>query len=57
MYYEVIEISENVWGDDEITRGRFDSLLDAEQYIFDTYGENSDENVYIQNSWGEVVWG
>lgn len=54
MFYEVIEITENAWGMDEIIRGRFDLLSEACAYIEANYEENY-EDVYIQDSWGEVV--
>ena len=56
MFYEVIEITETAWGEDEIIRGRFDTKAEAEAFIEVTYGEDA-EGVYIQNAWGEVVEG
>ena len=56
MFYEVIEITENAWGYDEIIRGHFDLLSEAENFIADTFGDDC-EDVYISDSWGEVVWG
>ena len=54
MFYEVIEITETAWGEDEIIRGRFDTKAEAEAFIEATYGEDV-EDVYIQDAWGEVV--
>ena len=54
--FEVIEITENAWGMDEIIRGRFDTMAQAEDYIADAYGEDA-EGTYIQDAWGGVVWG
>ena len=56
MFYEVIEMTETAWGDDEIIRGRFDTMAQAEDFIADTYGDDA-EGIYIQDVWGEVVWG
>lgn len=56
MFYEVVEITETAWGEDEVIRGRFATEVEAEEYIGDTYGEDA-EGVYIQDAWGEVVWG
>lgn len=54
--FEVIEITENAWGEDEIIRGRFDTLAQAEAFIAETYDEDV-EGIYIQDDWGGVVWG
>lgn len=56
MFYEVIEITETAWGEDEIIRGRFATEAEAMAFIEATYGEDA-EGVYIQDAWGEVVWG
>jgi len=56
MYYEVIEISETAWGDDDIIRGRFNTLAEAETFIAETYGDDVGD-IYVQDSTGEVVWG
>ena len=56
MFYEVIEITETAWGEDEIIRGRFDTKAEAGTFIEATYGEDA-EGIYIQNAWGEVVEG
>jgi hypothetical protein len=54
--FEVIEITETAWGDDEIIRDRFDTLAEAETFIAETYGDDID-GIYVQDSTGEVVWG
>ena len=56
MFYEVIEMTETAWGVDEIIRGRFDTKAEAMDFIESTYDEDV-EDIYIQDSWGEVVWG
>lgn len=56
MFYEVIEITETAWGEDEIIRGWFTTEAEAMAFIEATYGEDA-EGVYIQDTWGEVVWG
>ena len=54
MFYEVVEVTETAWGEDEIIRGRFDTEAEAMAFIGATYGEDT-EGIYIQNAWGEVV--
>jgi hypothetical protein len=56
MFFEIVEIAETAWGDDDIIRGRFDTLAEAEAFIAETYGDDVDD-IYVQDSTGEVVWG
>jgi len=56
MFFEVIEITETAWGDDDIIRSRFDTLAEAETFIAETYVDDVDD-IYVQDSTGEVVWG
>ena len=55
MFYEVIEMTETAWGDDEIIRDRFNTKAEAMDFIESTYDEDA-EGIYIQDAWGEVVW-
>lgn len=56
MFFEIVEITETAWGDDDIIRGRFDTLAEAEAFIAETYGDDVPD-IYVQDSTGEVVWG
>ncbi len=56
MFFEIVEITETAWGDDDIIRGRFDTLAEAEAFIAETYGDDVGD-IYVQDSTGEVVWG
>ena len=56
MFFEIVEIIETAWGDDGVIRGRFDTLAEAEAFIAKTYGDDVDD-IYVQDSVGDVVWG
>jgi hypothetical protein len=56
MFFEIVEIVETAWGDDGVIRGRFNTLAEAEAFIAETYGDDV-EDIYVQDSVGDVVWG
>ena len=54
--FEVVEFITDIFGEDEVIRGKFDTHAQAMAFIEAHYDENA-ENVFISDSFGEVVWG
>lgn len=54
--YEVIQfIGTNYSNYDEVPLGQFDTLAEAEDFIYERFGDDT-EDLSIMDPWGDVAW-